>query len=154
MFYEYPILAFISIIVGIFNLGKSMIHQKYLTLYDKIQNYCYVLILGFLLARIWMPLGVNHSLFSNFFFVVIIVSFLYGLVSLIIEYYELILGFLLDLRFLFLGLICVVLLLGFQSFRHIGQEFMPSLDEGSFLLMPTTTPVSYTHLTLPTIYSV
>lgn len=140
LFYEYPILAFIGIIVGIFNLGKSIIHQGYLTLYDKIQNYCYVLILGFLLARIWMPLGVNHSLFSNFFFVVIIVSFLYGLVSLIIEYYELILGFLLDLRFLFLGLIGVVLLLGFQSFRHIGQEFMPSLDEGSFLLMPTTTP--------------
>ena len=49
-------------------------------------------------------------------------------------------------------------------FPGVGREFMPSLDEGSFLLMPTSMPhagvdqnhrvvqqpVSYTHLTLPT----
>lgn len=105
-----------------------------------IANLSYALIVAWLLATIWMPLGVNKNNLTNFFFIVILMGGLLGLFYLIIFYYENILRLLLRFKILFLLLVGVIIYQGFLVFQQTGQEFMPSLDEGSFLLMPTSMP--------------
>ncbi|MFT4972997.1 MAG: Cu(I)/Ag(I) efflux system membrane protein CusA/SilA, partial [Saprospiraceae bacterium] len=94
----------------------------------------------YFLASLWMPLGVNKSTFSNFFFVALIAGLLLSFFYLIIYFYENILRFLLRFKILFLLLVGFIVYQGILVFQNTGQEFMPSLDEGSFLLMPTSMP--------------
>ena len=58
----------------------------------------------------------------------------------IIHFYERILRFLLRFKILFLLLVGFIVFQGFLVFQQTGREFMPSLNEGSFLLMPTSMP--------------
>ncbi|RMD70341.1 MAG: efflux RND transporter permease subunit, partial [Bacteroidetes bacterium] len=60
----------------------------------------------------------------------------------IIHYYEQILRACLRYKWAFFALPVTLLFFGYQIFRQTGQEFMPALDEGSFLLMPTSMPHS------------
>jgi Cu(I)/Ag(I) efflux system membrane protein CusA/SilA len=105
-------------------------------------NIIYALIIAIFLTKSWMPLGVNKSLFTNSFFVILIIAILLSFFWLVIHFYELILRFLLKVKILFLALVGVIIFLGIQVFQETGQEFMPSLNEGSFLLMPTSMPHS------------
>ena len=59
-----------------------------------------------------------------------------------IHFYERVLGFLLRSKILFLVLVGLIVYQGFVVFKSTGEEFMPALDEGSFLLMPTSMPHS------------
>jgi Cu(I)/Ag(I) efflux system membrane protein CusA/SilA len=104
------------------------------------KNCCYAFLVSWLLAKIWMPLGVTNSLFANFFFVTIVIGLLIGFFHLVIYFYEDILRFFLRVKYVFLMLIGILLIAGYSIFKNTGQEFMPSLDEGSFLLMPSTMP--------------
>ncbi len=45
-------------------------------------------------------------------------------------------------KLLFLSIPAIILALGFTIMQNTGKEFMPALDEGSFLLMPTSLPHS------------
>jgi Cu(I)/Ag(I) efflux system membrane protein CusA/SilA len=65
-----------------------------------------------------------------------LISFFY----LIIHFYKNILRFLLRFKFLFLLTVGFILYQGYLAFKQTGEEFMPALDEGSFLLMPTSMP--------------
>jgi Cu(I)/Ag(I) efflux system membrane protein CusA/SilA len=94
----------------------------------------------YFLANQWMPLGVEQSALINFLFVMLIVGSLVGLFYLIIHWYATILSFLLRFKLPFLLLVGLILVQGFRVFQRTGEEFMPALDEGSFLLMPTTLP--------------
>jgi Cu(I)/Ag(I) efflux system membrane protein CusA/SilA len=94
----------------------------------------------YFLATLWMPLGVNKSGFANFFFVALLAGVLIGFLYLIIYFYETILRFLLRFKIVFLLLVGFIVYQGYVVFQNTGQEFMPSLDEGSFLLMPTSMP--------------
>ncbi len=121
------------------------------------------------LNKAWMPLGTQNSEFGNFLFVIIIIAVILAILMLVVFFYSRILNWALANKWKFLSLpIAVILfgilawqgadkLLGFlpESFRNssamsaidkafpgIGKEFMPALDEGSFLLMPTTMPHS------------
>jgi len=121
------------------------------------------------LAIEWMPLGAQHSAFSNILFVGLVVAVVLGLLSSIIYFYSNIMSWALAHKWTFLSLPIFVVLFGITSwqgvnkvfgfmpnfitqtetwqsleetFPGIGKEFMPSLDEGSFLLMPTTMPHS------------
>lgn len=105
-------------------------------------NVVYALIVAWLLATVWMPLGVNKSNLSNFLFIVMIAGSLIGLFYLVIYFYENILRFLLRFKMLFLLLVGLIVYQGFTVYQNTGEEFMPSLDEGSFLLMPTSMPHS------------
>ena len=107
-----------------------------------ISNIIYALIVAWLLATVWMPLGVNKSNLSNFFFIVVIAGSLIGFFYIIIYFYESILRFLLRFKILFLLVVGIIVYQGFLIFQKTGEEFMPSLDEGSFLLMPTAMPHS------------
>ena len=107
-----------------------------------ITNILYALIVTWLLASVWMPLGVVQSTFTNFLFVVLLAGILIAFFHLVIYYYEPILRFLLRFKLLFLLVVGVVIFLGFRVYQNTGEEFMPALDEGAFLLMPTSMPHS------------
>ena len=103
-------------------------------------NVAVALVLAWLLAGYWLPLGVNQSQATNFLFVFVVAGSLLGFFWLVIHFYTKILGFLLRVKVLFLLLIGLLIFAGFQSYRSIGEEFMPALGEGAFLLMPTSMP--------------
>jgi len=105
-----------------------------------IKNCLYALLIVYLLANEWMPLGVSKSVFVNFVFVALIIGLLIGLFYLIMHYYERILRFFLRVRYFFIAGIVGLLTCGILIFHSTGEEFMPALDEGSFLLMPTSMP--------------
>lgn len=118
---------------------KSGIYHSKFILY---QNILYALVVAWLLSKIWMPLGVANSLFSNFVFVAFIIGFLIVLFYSVIYYYEKILRFLFKLKWVFLLFVVILIFFGVLIAKKTGKEFMPSLDEGSFLLMPTAMPHS------------
>ncbi|TYP99278.1 Cu(I)/Ag(I) efflux system membrane protein CusA/SilA [Tenacibaculum adriaticum] len=96
----------------------------------------------FLLAEYWRPLGVDKSIFWNLIFVSVICFGLLGVFSLFIKYYTRILRWCLDNKLLFLSVPTAIVIAGFFIMKNTGKEFMPSLNEGSFLLMPTSMPHS------------
>ena len=95
-----------------------------------------------LLAEYWRPLGVDKSIFWNLIFVSVICFGLLGVFSLFIKYYTRILKWCLDNKLLFLSIPTAIVIAGFFIMKNTGKEFMPSLNEGSFLLMPTSMPHS------------
>ena len=126
-------------------------------------------IIVFFLTKAWMPLGAQNSLFVNFLFVIAIVGVVLGALSLVVSSYSRILTWALNHKWQFLAIPIFIVLFGITSWMGfnsifgfmpnfvkktavyqkldasipgLGKEFMPSLDEGSFLLMPTTMPHS------------
>jgi Cu(I)/Ag(I) efflux system membrane protein CusA/SilA len=96
----------------------------------------------FLLADYWRPLGVDKSIALNLIFVCIICFGLLGIFMLFQHYYTKILKWAIENRVLFLTIPTSLLIFGFYIMKNTGKEFMPSLNEGSFLLMPTSMPHS------------
>ena len=141
--YYQPFLGYVLVGVGIAGILKLLLAStNYAKSFQWLSNIIYALVVAWLLATIWMPLGVNKSNFVNFFFVVLITGSLIGFFYIVIYFYESILRFLLRFKILFLGLVGFIIFQGFLVFQHSSEEFMPSLDEGSFLLMPTSMPHS------------
>lgn len=96
----------------------------------------------FLLAEYWRPLGVDKSIFWNLIFVGIICFGLLGVFTVFRRYYTRILNWALANKLLFLSIPTAIVICGFLIMKNTGKEFMPSLNEGSFLLMPTSLPHS------------
>jgi len=115
----------------------------------------------------WRPLGASNSMPANYLFAAVLVFVVIGVLMLIVHYYVPILRWTLDNKWKFMMLPLITLLFGalawqgadrifgffpekiksgnaFQAmvrtFPGAGKEFMPALDEGSFLLMPTSMP--------------
>ncbi|MBT3385186.1 MAG: efflux RND transporter permease subunit [Prolixibacteraceae bacterium] len=128
-----------------------------------------VIVVVFFLNKAWMPLGAQNSMFVNFLFVIAIIAIVLGLLSLVVVFYRKILSWCLENKWAFLSVPIFIVVFGITSWQGfdklfgfmpgfvkktavyqninkalpgIGKEFMPSLDEGSFLLMPTTMPHS------------
>lgn len=120
-----------------------------------------------LLSQDWLPLGPEQGLFRNFIMVAGVIGGLLLIVQLFLRVYEPILRFALAHKITFLSLptlLCLVGLMvwlgfdrvfgwlpekaktlapvsrGAHMFPGLGKEFMPDLDEGAFLFMPTTMP--------------
>jgi len=120
---------------------KSSVHQTISTSKNRIivlQNILYAAVVAWLLARTWMPLGVQQSLVVNFLFVLMLVGGLLGLFQWVIHIYPKLLGWCLRNKWLFLSMPLGLVIAGFFIMRNTGREFMPALDEGSFLLMPSS----------------
>ena len=94
----------------------------------------------FLLAAYWRPLGVEKSVFWNLIFVSVICFGLLGVFTIFRRYYTRILKWCLANKILFLSLPTALVIAGIFIMKNTGKEFMPSLNEGSFLLMPTSMP--------------
>lgn len=123
----------------------------------------------YFLALEWLPLGAHISNFSNYIFVGAIIALVLLTLSLIVYFYVPILNWSLQNKWKFMALPIATILFGIlawqgvhrvfgfmpekiqktdfwqsfdQTFPGLGKEFMPALDEGSFLLMPTSMPHS------------
>jgi len=96
----------------------------------------------FLLSVYWRPLGVDYTIISNLFFVGFITLGLLGAFTLFQKYYVRMLTWALENKVLFLSIPLVIIISGFVIWGKTDKEFMPSLNEGSFLLMPTSMPHS------------
>ena len=94
----------------------------------------------FLLAEHWRPLGFDRSIVMNVLFVSIICFGLLGVFIVFRKFYTSILNWALHNRLLFLSIPTTIVILGASIMMNTGKEFMPSLNEGSFLLMPTSLP--------------
>ena len=92
------------------------------------------------LTKAWMPFGLDESFLLNWLFVAVILIVVLGLFQLIIKYYENILRWCLKYKLAFLSIPTIIVGIGVYVFMNTGKEFMPALNEGSFLLMPTTMP--------------
>ncbi|EIM78520.1 acriflavin resistance protein [Nitritalea halalkaliphila LW7] len=122
-----------------------------------------------LLAEAWRPLGPENSLLASFFFIVLILGLVLGGFALFLRVYERLLRLFLRHALLFMLLplsimgLALLMWLGFprlwqstgaepsdaswykktaKRFPGMGNEFMPALDEGAFLLMPSAMPHS------------
>ncbi len=122
-----------------------------------------------LLTKEWMPLGAQNSDISNLLFTGILIAIVLAFMLFVVKSYARILSWALANKVKFLSIPVLVILFGIltwqgvdkmfsfmpervmqsatwislnKTFPGIGKEFMPALDEGSFLLMPTTMPHS------------
>ncbi len=130
-------------------------------------NWIVVLLVGLVLTTHWLPLGPERGVVKNFVFVAVVIGGLLGIFQIFQRLYGPLLGFFLRYKALFLAVPLLMILWGGmiwlgsdaffgwlpESFRKtgvvsslerqfpgLGKEFMPPLDEGSFLFMPTTMP--------------
>ncbi|GAA5224875.1 efflux RND transporter permease subunit [Membranihabitans marinus] len=143
-FYSYGSIAILGLIVGIIALVSNILNRYgnpiQVKVFHIVKNVFYALAVSWVLSDIWMPLGVDKSTLANFLFVVTIVGSLILTFYLVIYYYENILRFLLKIKYLFLVFVGFLIYLGVNIASQTSQEFMPALDEGSFLLMPSAMP--------------
>ena len=129
-------------------------------------NFLVALVVAVILAGDWQPLGPEKEV-GNVVFVLLAVGGLLGLILLFIRFYPFMLRAVLHAKTLFLVFVSLILVFGLtiwlgwpalfswlpgplkdskayvvmaHAFPGLGEEFMPDLDEGSFLLMPTTMP--------------
>ncbi len=120
-----------------------------------------------LLSQLWSPLGPEKGALRNLVFCAAIIGGLLGAFRIFQHYYAGILGWCLDHKRAFLCLPLAILLLGALAWRGydglfgwmprlvnesaagrglaeifpgLGREFMPPLEEGSYLYMPVTMP--------------
>ncbi|MPQ46645.1 cation transporter [Marinifilum sp. N1E240] len=175
----YTLFAFSAWIgITLILLGGINLTAQFYSKYERKLFWANLLVIAFavsfLLAREWLPLGASNSLFSNFLFVILSIALLLSVFLVFIRFYQRILSWALQYKFIFLSIPSFIVLwgiiiwLGFgntfgfvargldkigmnitstsmwQNMYHkypgIGKEFMPALDEGSFLLMPTSMP--------------
>jgi len=126
-----------------------------------------ICMIAFILSSTWSPLSLDKSLFSNFIFTLFTIGIILGGISIYIKKYPVLLKWALDNKSKFLSIPIFTILFGLivwigtkpitnwlpqsiksssvvvkldHMFPGIGKEFMPHLDEGSFLYMPTTMP--------------
>lgn len=128
-----------------------------------------VLVAVWYLTIEWLPLGASNNNLINFIFVGLMIAIVLGILLSIVHFYVPILRWALKNKWTFMALPLFTILFGalawqgadkifgfmpdavtssktWKSFNHTfpgtGKEFMPALDEGSFLLMPTSMPHS------------
>ena len=164
---QIPALALI--LIGINNLleYKWQVKQKEWTNYINIG--ITLLVALWYLSTTWLPLGAGNSNISNYFFVGIFIALILGILMLIVHFYVPILRWALKNKWKFMAIPLITIAFGILSWQGVnrifgfmpeiikntsvwrsvehtfpgmGKEFMPSLDEGSFLLMPTSMPHS------------
>ena len=93
-----------------------------------------------LLTEYWRPLGVDQNFLANFLFVSFVCLGLLSVFAIFKSYYTRLLSWALDHKLIFLSLPILIVFAGIVIMKNTGKEFMPSLNEGSFLLMPTSMP--------------
>lgn len=99
-----------------------------------------ILVVTVILTRHWLPLGPEKGFTRNFIFVVLITGVLLVFFKLFERFFGPILSWCLRHKALFLSFPLVIIIAGGFIWKGLGKEFMPPLDEGSFLWMPSTMP--------------
>ena len=109
-----------------------------LKLPKNITTWIAVLLVGIFLTHAWEPLGPEKGFILNALFVALLAGGLLGFFHLFRKFYTRMLHWCLRHKLLFLSIPTALVVFGFTAWKQLGKEFMPPLDEGSFLWMPTT----------------
>ncbi len=120
-------------ILGTFGIISKIFENRF-------QLYWSVLSIVLLLGYYWRPLGYGNGVFVNLLFVAFFCFLVLGLILLFKNHYESMLVWALEHKIRFLSIPIALVLFGFVIMLNMGKEFMPSLDEGSYLLMPSSMP--------------
>ena len=161
----WPALALTAI--GINNLMSPRWPENRKHLTNLINIAITLLFAVYFLAIEWLPLGAHINNFTNYLFVGLTITLVLASLSLIVYFYVPILKWSLRNKWTFMFLPIATILFGIlawqgvhrvfgfmpegiqktaawqsfgKTFPGLGKEFMPTLDEGSFLLMPTSMP--------------
>jgi Cu(I)/Ag(I) efflux system membrane protein CusA/SilA len=153
--------------IAIYHLSRNYIPKKMNSLLPIIANALAVILVGIILANHWLPLGSDKGILRNLVFVALLIGGLLLFFRIFQKFYPVILGWCLTHKIAFLSIPSAVIVIGLMvwlgfarvfffipdgfkanrlwyagvhSFPGLGKEFMPPLDEGSFLYMPTTMP--------------
>ncbi len=164
---QIPALALV--LIGLNNLFENRWSGKRKEMPNYINIAITLVVALWYLAVEWLPLGAANSNISNYLFVAILIAIILGALVLIVHFYTPILRWALRNKWTFMSLPIFTILFGIlawqgtnrvfgfmpeslkntsfwksaeHTFPGIGKEFMPTLDEGSFLLMPTSMPHS------------
>lgn len=157
----------IMIVLAIYNLLEKHIPPVLQRISFTVWNLVIAMVIGILLTVHWLPLGPGAGIMRNFALVAATLGGLLLFFILLQRFYGAILRWFLDHKLIYLVLPLVTVLfglstwLGFEkifsflpdsarqtkswsllarNFPGFGKEFMPPLDEGSYLYMPTTMP--------------
>ena len=130
----------IIMVIGGYNLFREKLPAKINRHSQLITNILAVLLVGIILTDHWMPLGVDRALLTNLIFVALLIGGLLIFFTIFQKFYPYILGWCLRHKMLFLSIPLLLIVAGGFIWSGLGKEFMPPLDEGSYLYMPTTMP--------------
>ncbi len=130
----------VLMLLGVSNLARETFLSRHVWLSRYLALAGIIAITLFFLARSWLPIGVETGTPINMVFVG-------GLIALVLtgfkffqDVYPRLLGWCLQHKLLFAVIPLSVVVAGGAIWSRMGEEFMPPLDEGSFLYMPTTMP--------------
>ncbi len=159
--------ASVLVLTGAYGLAASLVPPERHRWLSLMVNLVLVLLVTLLLAVEWLPLGPEKGVILNFLFVAVLIGSLLGFFALFRWVYEPVLSWSLRHKAVFLCVPVVIIGTGFmvwlgfdtffgwlpkavqrtaplklvaRAFPGLGKEFMPPLDEGSYLFMPTTMP--------------
>ncbi len=132
--------AVIVIVIGVYHLLHERLPEQAVKWGPKAMNIAAMIFVAIILTEHWLPLGVDKGVARNLVFVVLLVGGLLVFFRLFQQAYPQILGWCLRHKLTFLSLPAVIIVLAGLIWSGLGKEFMPPLDEGSFLYMPTTMP--------------
>jgi copper/silver efflux system protein len=159
--------GFLFLLMGLHKAFEASLPQRLQSYLLWFENYAILILLAIILARHWLPLGPEKGDARNVIFVSVLIGVLLLAYEGFRLAYPYVLGWCLKHKALFLVLPLAISLSGIlvwlgaprfsaflpdflrktrllvavsHAFPGLGKEFMPPLDEGSYLYMPTTMP--------------
>ncbi|WP_149304677.1 efflux RND transporter permease subunit [Pareuzebyella sediminis] len=124
--------------IGAFRSGKKMSKERQ----RQFRLGWIALSIVVLLGYYWRPLGYGVPIFYSLVLVGVLCTLVLGAILFFKRSYENILYWALKNKLVFLSIPLILIIIGILIMAGSGREFMPSLNEGSFLLMPTSMPHS------------
>ncbi|MGD9874866.1 MAG: efflux RND transporter permease subunit [Kiritimatiellia bacterium] len=149
--------AWTLVLIGLYQALAPRLPERVRTRLPWLTNALIVILVGVLLCGHWMPLGLDKGFWRNLLMVALLIGFFQLMYYLVHRYYSRALRWFLDHKRTFMTAPLLIVVIGYlgllgapkflnfipalaHKFPGFGKEFMPPLDEGSFLYMPTTMP--------------